>query len=117
MDFALAMKEHGYYTDTSFNQEIVKVNDAAFFDFLTFKNSEDGRAKITALLKTSKTNEAKIAGKFESAKDWKDYLTEIGEVIGETDGSLQKVLVKLAGYTLKVLPTLAGNKAGGIIVC
>jgi DNA-binding CsgD family transcriptional regulator len=106
MDFALAMKERGYYTDTSFNQEIVKVNVAAFFDFLTFKDSEDGRAKMIALLKTSKTNEAKIAEIFETTKDWKKRLTEIGEVIGETDGSLQKVLVKLAGYALEVLPNL-----------
>jgi hypothetical protein len=110
MDFALAMKERGYYTDTSFNQEIVKVDDDAFFDFLTFKDSEDGRAKIMTLLKTSKTNEAKIAEIFETTKDWKNRLTEIGELIGETDGSWQNILGKLAGYALTVLPNLQVTK-------
>ena len=40
-DFVQAMKNKGYYTDTSHNKEIIKVKAVAILDFLTEKKDEN----------------------------------------------------------------------------
>jgi hypothetical protein len=50
-DFFQAMKDKGFYSDTSFNREIVKVKDAALLAFLLDYDNDKTHAKFKALVK------------------------------------------------------------------
>ncbi len=98
MDLGQAMKNIGYYTDTSFNEEIVKVRDYALIAFLFHYRAEgDTWDRIQELSKKIRTDEKELLKTITSKKSWLD----IGkELIGKTEEAfsaldLLKRVVKL----------------------
>lgn len=81
-DFTYAMKEAGFYTDTSFNGEIIKVKAASFLAFASDKGYI-GEDKILELLLKDKTDERQIETFKKSKKTWKDMAQDVFGILRE----------------------------------
>jgi hypothetical protein len=84
IDFEQAMKNEGFYTDTSFNREIVKVKDYALFAFLNaLKNKNDDCADFAKLIKLSKENREDLENKLKNCKTPRERWTAFAETAGK----------------------------------
>lgn len=71
LDFEQAMKDLGYYSDTSFNKEIVKVRDFALVAFLFRRNNNDNTfADLQAMIKASRATEGDLLAAIRLEKSW-----------------------------------------------
>jgi len=98
MDLGQAMKNIGYYTDTSFNDEIVKVKDYALIAFLFhYKAEGDAWEKIRELEKRAKADEMELLKTIASKKSWIEKGKELIDKTGEAFSALDvlKRVVKL----------------------
>jgi len=98
VDFEQGMKDVGYYSDSSFNKEIVKVRDYALVAFLFRRNNDDHTfADLQRMVAAATANERDLLAKIQQKKTW----LEIGrDVVGLAQDSYGKVevLVKLARF-------------------
>ena len=95
-DFIQAMKNKGYYTDTSHNKEIIKVKAVAILDFLT--DSKDTKLLKELSNKTEFENQ-KLKDYFISQKSWKDIAKDVFEILKDSDGDAIKLLMAAAQYS------------------
>ncbi|WP_407399871.1 hypothetical protein [Treponema sp.] len=95
-DFIQAMKNKGYYTDTSHNKEIIKVKAVAILDFLT-------ESKETKLLKRMSDKadfeNQKLKDFFISQKSWKDIAKDVFGILKDSEGDAIKLLTAAAQYS------------------
>ena len=101
-DFSQAMKEAGFYTDTSFNSEIIKVKAASFLSFARAKGylADD---KILAILNTDKDDADKIQNFKDANKSMKDIMQDVfGILKGQEKFGIQ-TLAKLFTYVSGVV--------------
>jgi hypothetical protein len=54
LDFFQAMKDNGFYADTSFSDEIVKVNDSALLSFLLAYDKDERHNKFKELVQSNR---------------------------------------------------------------
>jgi hypothetical protein len=98
VDFEQGMKDVGYYSDTSFNKEIVKVRDYALIAFLFRMNNNDGTfAQLQAMTKAARADERDLMAKIQLQKTW----LEIGrDLLSTAQHAYDKVslLGKLAQF-------------------
>ncbi len=78
VDFEQGMKDVGYYSDTSFNKEIVKVRDYALIAFLFRMNNNDGTfAQLQAMTKAAKADERDLLAKIQLQKSWLEIAKDL----------------------------------------
>jgi len=98
VDFEQAMKEVGYYADSSFNKELVKVRDYALVAFLFRRNNNDGTfAGLQKMRKAAASDEKDLLSKIQLNKSW----LEIGkDLLSLTKEGTEKIelLVKIAKF-------------------
>jgi hypothetical protein len=98
IDFEQAMKEVGYYSDSSFNKEIVKVRDYALVAFLFRMNNNDHTfSDLQRMREVARTNEQDLLSKITLTKTW----LEVGrDILEATKSGYEKVevLVKLSKF-------------------
>jgi len=71
IDFEQAMKDVGYYTDSSFNKEIVKVRDHALLAFLfRYNSSDDTYDMFSSLLGGTDSQSGDLLRVIHSRKPW-----------------------------------------------
>ena len=99
-DFIQAMKNKGYYTDTSYNKEIIKVKAVAILDFLTEKKDKNLLAQLAS--KADFENQ-KLKDYFISQKTWKDISKDLFVILKESEKDAIKLLMTAAQYSLELL--------------
>lgn len=99
-DFIQAMKNKGYYTDTSYNKEIIKVKAVAILDFLTELKDIDLLKKVTE--KADFENQ-KLKDYFISQKTWKDIAKDVFGILKESEHDAIKLLSIAAQYSFEFL--------------
>jgi hypothetical protein len=85
-DFFQAMKDNGFYADTSFSDEIIKVNDSALLSFLLAYDKDTNHSKFKELVKKNdvlakELNAVKEPGAARNAF-FKKLLSEAPSIIG-----------------------------------
>ena len=99
-DFVQAMKNKGYYTDTSYNKEIIKVKAVAILDFLTEKKDEN---LLKQLASKADFENQKLKDYFISQKTWKDISKDLFVILKESEKDAIKLLMTAAQYSLELL--------------
>lgn len=84
IDFEQAMKDLGYFSDSSFNKEVVKVRDYALIDFL-FKHHcrDDAGAALRAQLQQARADEQEWLKVIADEASWFDIGKRVLDVAGE----------------------------------
>jgi hypothetical protein len=96
LDFEQAMKEVGYFSDGSFNREVVRVRDYALIAFLfRWNRSDDSYDSFKALQKKAASSEGELVEILSRPKTWLERAKDLLEAVG---GAYDKValLRKLA---------------------
>lgn len=99
-DFIQAMKNKGYYTDTSYNKEIIKVKAVAILDFITEKKDKNLLAQLAS--KADFENQ-KLKDYFISQKTWKDISKDLFVMLKESEKDAITLLMTAAKYSLELL--------------
>lgn len=94
------MKNKGYYTDTSYNKEIIKVKAVAILDFLTEKKDEK---LLKQLASNADFENQKLKDYFISQKTWKDISKDLFVMLKESEKDAIKLLMTAAQYSLELL--------------
>ena len=97
-DFIQAMKDSGFYTDTSFNKEIVKVKAVALLEFIT--NSKNV-PELTDLINNASFNNKKVENYLLSQKTWKDIGKDLLTILKNSDGDALKLISCAANYGIR----------------
>lgn len=94
-DLEKKMKDLGYYADTSFNKEIVKIRDYAFIAFLfRFHEFDDTYKKFKAIQARSSETEKELLSIIEGEKGWLDKGKDLLKKADEGMGYIQ-ILLKI----------------------
>lgn len=97
-DFIQAMKRRGFYTDTSFNKEIVKVKAVALLEFIT--NSKNV-PELKDLINNANFNNKKIENYLSNQKTWKDIGKDLLTILKNSDGDALKLISCAASYGIR----------------
>lgn len=97
-DFIQAMKNKGYYTDTSHNKEIIKVKALAILEFLTETESKNENLLVDLRNKAEFENQ-KLKDYFISQKSWKDIAKDVFGILKDSEGDAIKLLTAAAQYS------------------
>lgn len=100
-DFIQALKDEGFYTDTSFNKEIIKVRAASFLAFSLSKkllNTE----KLLEILNSGKTEKEKIKEFENTNKSAKEIMADIFEILKKQEKFNIKTFIELFSYGKEV---------------
>lgn len=95
-DFIQAMKNKGFFTDTSHNKEIIKVKAIALLDFLT--DSSDVSV-LKELIDKADFNDDKLKNYFINQKNWKDIGKDLLGHLKDSEGDALKLLTTTAQYS------------------
>lgn len=101
LDFEQEMKGRGYYIDSSFNSEIVKISATAMFDFLSFYDNTKKHKAFIELVKSSKDVEQSVLDLIDTKKAWIDYAKDLAAIVENHGGDWKNLLASVAGYTCK----------------
>ncbi|GHV54878.1 hypothetical protein AGMMS49579_16330 [Spirochaetia bacterium] len=106
LDFEQKMKDIGFYSDTSFNREIVKVKDTALLAFLFELDKDKKHEKFKTLITQNKSIEKEALDIYNSTKS-----------IQEKCEKYLKIALKIVGAAGDAIPAVAllKNIAGTII--
>ncbi len=96
-DFVQGLKDEGFYTDSSFNNELVKVKIASFISFALSKNMLD-KEKLLKIVNSGKTEEDKISDLKNSNKDFKEISKDIFNILKSQENFGIKTIVDLISY-------------------
>lgn len=100
-DFIQALKDEGFYTDTSFNKEIIKVRVSSFFAFSLSKNLLNTE-KLIEIINSEKTEKEKIK-EFENInKSAKEIMADIFEILKKQEKLNIKTFIELFSYGKEV---------------
>lgn len=96
-DFIQSLKDEGFYTDSSFNKELLKVKIASFISFALSKNIAD-KEKILKIINDAKSENEKITDFENSMKDYKKIANDVFAILKEQDNFGIKTIVDLLSY-------------------
>ena len=94
------MKNKGYYTDTSYNKEIIKVKAVAILDFLTETKDENLLKQLASI---ADFENQKLKDYFISQKTWKDISKDLFAMLKESEKDAITLLMTAAQYSLELL--------------
>lgn len=100
-DFAYAMKKAGFYTDTSFNSEIIKVKAAGFLAFARSKGQLDDK-KILEFLNKDKSDKEVLDDFFNEMKTPKEIMQDVFGILKSQENFGIKTIAELFGYAADV---------------
>lgn len=101
-DFAQSLKEKGFYTDTSFNNELVKVKVPSFLGFLLegkYLKNED----LLKIIKTGENDKKLIEDYLSKNKTLKDCVFDIYDIIKKQDKFGLKTIADITEYAVKTI--------------
>lgn len=107
-DFVQSLKDEGFYTDSSFNNELVKVKIASFLSFALSKNLAD-KEKILKIINEAKSEDEKIMNFENSMKNYKDVAKDVLGILKEQDGFGIKTIVDLLYYGKNIVSAKINN--------
>lgn len=98
-DFTQAMKDKGFYTDTSHNKEIIKVKAVALLEFII-----DGKdfSIVKDLIEKSDLNNEKLKNYLINQKDFRTLGKEFLSILKESQGDAIKLLADLSSFGLEI---------------
>lgn len=99
-DFIQAMKDKGFYTDTSHNKEIIKVKAIALLAFLT--GSSDVSV-INDLVQRTEFNNQILKKYFLNHKNWNDIAGDLLDIFRNSDKDAVSILSNAAFYCFDLL--------------
>lgn len=100
-DFIQALKDEGFYTDTSFNKEIIKVRAASFLTFSLSKNLLNTE-KLLEIINSEKTEKEKIKEFENTNKSAKEIMADIFEILKKQEKFNIKTFIELFSYGKEV---------------
>ena len=107
-DFVQSLKDEGFYTDSSFNNELVKVKIATFISFAFSKNITD-KEKVLRIINEAKSEDEKITNFENSMKDYKDVAKYVLGILKEQEGFGIKTIVDLLYYGKNIVSAKINN--------
>lgn len=101
-DFAQALKKSGYYTDTSFNTELVKVRTASFIAFALEEMSVT-KENIAGILKSSEVEENLFESIDFESKDFKEICSDVFGILRNQESSGINTALNFVDYFSKLV--------------
>ena len=108
-DFVQGMKDMGFYTDSSFNNEIIKVKAASFLAFAIKKGSLSD-SEILDVLNKGRTDGEKITDFKNANKSLKDVLQDSLDILKSHDKPGLPAIIELFSYATDIV-NARSNKA------